>query len=88
MAYVLYGALGAILVLLLFAAGAYVGFVVHRRYTETSAAGAMADTPAEREIRRLKADQAAFAQMMNYNADVAYGTVSAQDVSAVKDGDN
>lgn len=88
MAYVLYGALGAVLVLLLFATGVYVGFVAHRHYAKGAAPKVKAETPAEREIRRLKADQAAFTQMMNYNADVAYGRMSAQDVSAVKDGDN
>lgn len=87
MAYVLYGALGAILVLLLFAAGAGIGVMLYRRYFATSTPQVRLETPAEREIRKLKAEQAAFNQMLNYNADVAYGRVSAQDVASVKDGD-
>jgi hypothetical protein len=84
----LYGALGAILVLAVFAAGVAVGLTMSLRVQAVVTPKIEAETSAEREIRRMKADQAAFNQMMNYNVDVAYGRVSAQDVSDLKEGDN
>lgn len=80
MIYALYGALGAVLVLLLFAAGAVVGFKLRSRIAEHEAAKRPTPiAPEEEERRRLIEDNKAFRTLANYNADMAYGfTVSDQ----------
>lgn len=65
---VIYGALGALFVIALFAAGAMTGWKARGRFYT-----AKAESPAAEEVRRMEAEQAAFLQMQNYNADVAYG---------------
>lgn len=85
MTYVIYGALGAILVLFLFATGIYVGYKLHTRFEKGGQN--KPETPAEAERRRLIEDQNAFRVLMNYNAEMAYGRVSAQDLIG-KDGEN
>ncbi len=71
----LYGALGAILVLLLFAAGVYTGCRLYAKARDTEEARRpKAEPPEETERRQLIADQRAFRQLMSYNADVAYDT--------------
>ena len=79
---IVYGALGAILVLLLFAAGVYAGYKLNARHAAAEEARAPKPeplTPAEAERLRLIADQNAFRCVMNYSSDVAYGEVSAKD---------
>ena len=77
MIYALYGALGAVLALLLFATGVYVGYKLKTRLVAHEAAQRpKPETPAEAERRQLIADQRAFSTMMGYNADVAFGTTS------------
>lgn len=76
----LYGALGAVLVLLLFAAGVYVGYRLHRRYMEHEASKRPTPiAPEEQERRRLIEDQKAFRDMMGYNAEMAFGVSVAPD---------
>ena len=74
MIYALYGALGAILVLLLFATGVYVGYKIRVKIEAHEAERRpKLETPEEEERRRLIEDQKAFRTQMGYNADMAYG---------------
>ena len=79
MIYALYGALGAALVLLLLAAGVFIGYKLKARQVKAEAARHRPETPAEAERRRLIEDQAAFRQTMSYSVDMAYGMVPAKD---------
>lgn len=65
---VIYGALGALIVVALLALGAFAGWKARGYFY-----GAKAESPAAEEVKRMEAEQAAFLQMQNYNADVAYG---------------
>lgn len=88
MIYVLGGALGAVLVLLLFAAGVYVGVKIERHQATMAQPEVKVETPAEAERKRLIAEQKAFSTLMNYNADMAYGHIPAQDAGGIsKDGE-
>lgn len=87
MIYALYGALGAVLVLLLFATGVYVGYKLHSKIAEHEAARKpKLETPEEAERRRLIEDQKAFRTQMGYNADMAYG-FSMSDQYTAEDGE-
>lgn len=70
---ILYGALGAIIVIGLFAAGVYFG----RRYKPDSPQApevAKGPTPEEeKELRRLTEEQQAFGRIVNYTVEDAYG---------------
>lgn len=87
MAYIFLGALGAVLALLLFGAGVYVGIKGQGRIFEISAHKTHTETPAEAERRRLIEDQRAFQTLMNYSPDMAYGFVTAADITGSKDGE-
>ncbi len=65
---ILYGALGAVSVMTLFALGVFAGWKLHARFARRTA-----PDPEEKELRRIKAEQDAFRQLQNYNADIAYG---------------
>lgn len=65
---VIYGALGALCVVALLALGAFAGWKARGHFY-----GAKAESPAAEEVKRMQAEHAAFLQMQNYNADVAYG---------------
>ena len=83
----LYGALGAVLVLLLFGFGVFVGVKLHAKYTAIEAARKpKLETPEEAERRRLIEDQKAFRTQMGYNADMAYG-FSMSDQYTAEDGE-
>jgi len=69
---VIYGALGALFVIALFALGVFVGWKACRYFYRSKA-----ESPAESDLRRLQAEQDAFREMQNYNADVAYGIKAA-----------
>ncbi len=86
MIYALYGALGAGLVLLLLAAGVFIGYRMKARLVAAEAARHKPETPAEAERRRLIEDQSAFRHMMGYSADVAYGITTVKELEG-KDGD-
>ena len=87
MIYALYGALGAVLTLLLFVAGIYVGYKIHAKIAAHEASKMpKPETPAEEERRRLIEDQKAFRTMMGYNADTAFGT-AVVDQFTVEDGE-
>ena len=80
MIYALYGALGAVLVLLLFAGGIYAGYKLYAKKADYDAANRPTPEPLEEaERRRLIEDQRAFHQQMSYNADIAFGTSVGED---------
>ena len=68
----IYGFLGAVLALGVFAAGAICGWRLNEKMREKKAVIAEQQV-GEEERRRLKAEQDAFRQLINYNTSVAYG---------------
>lgn len=64
----IYGALGALFVVALLALGAFAGWKARGHFYV-----AKAERPAAEDVKRMEAAQAAFRQLQNYNADVAYG---------------
>lgn len=68
----IYGFVGAILALGLFAAGAYCGWRMNEKLREKKAVIAEQQI-GEAERERLKREQEAFRTMLNYNPDMAYG---------------
>lgn len=74
------GALGAILVLLIFATGVYVGNKLNaHKVAEEAAKARKPETPEEAERRRLIEDQNASRCLMNYNVEMAYGMLTAKE---------
>lgn len=69
----LYGALGALIVVGLLALGALVGWKARGRFYGTTA-----EPPAAAEVRRMREEQEAFHSLQNYNADIAYGVSAAE----------
>lgn len=68
----IYGFVGAILALGLFAAGAYCGWRMNDNLREKKAVITERQI-GEAERERLKREQEAFRTMLNYNPDMAYG---------------
>lgn len=68
----IYGFVGAILALGLFAAGAYCGWRMNDKLREKKAVITERQI-GEAERERLKREQEAFRTMLNYNPDMAYG---------------
>jgi hypothetical protein len=68
----IYGFLGAILALGVFATGVICGWRLNEKMREKKAVIAEQQV-GEEERRRLKAEQDAFRQLINYNTSVAYG---------------
>lgn len=72
MIYLIYGAVGALMVLGVLAAGVFIGWKAGdaaRKYGGSSTAG----QETEEQRRQLKAQQQAFESMLSYNTDTAYG---------------
>lgn len=69
---IVYGFLGAIIALGVFAAGAFCGWRLNERMREKRAVIAEQQL-GEAERERLRKEQEAFRTMLNYNADQAYG---------------
>lgn len=78
MIYVLYGALGVLLVLALVAAGFVGGWSAARAWMRHTKRAAAAEA-SEEERRALIQEQKAFETMLNYNSDRAYGLVTELD---------
>lgn len=64
----LYGALGALIVVGLLALGAFAGWKARGRFY-----GFTAEPPAAAEVRRMHEEQEAFRSLQNYSAEIAYG---------------
>lgn len=86
MEYVLYGAFGALAVLILLAAGAAMGWAANSAVRKHSAKAA-AEEASEEERRALIAQQRAFEDMLNYNPERAYGMTTGLDDLAGGDGE-
>lgn len=72
MAQFIYGAIGVIVALILFAAGCLLGWKLNDSY-RAHAKQTVAKELTETERIRAKEDAEAFNTMMNYSSDVAYG---------------
>lgn len=72
MTYVLYGALGVLVVLGLLVAGAAIGWKARGAWQD-HAKRVVAEEATEEERRQLIESQRAFEGMLNYNAEQAYG---------------
>jgi len=68
-----YGFLGAVIALGVFAAGVFCGWRLSEKLREKRAVIAEQQI-GEQERERLRKEQEAFRTMLNYNADQAYGT--------------
>lgn len=68
----IYGALGVVLALGLFAFGVFVGWRIKGRMIE-AARRSYAEEITEKEREELRAEQEAFSALMGYNIDTAYG---------------
>lgn len=64
----LYGALGALFVIVLLGLGAMLGWFAHAKVYRVSP-----EKLADDELKKMQATQDAFRQMQSYNADIAYG---------------
>lgn len=69
----LYGALGALIVIGLLALGAFAGWKARGRFY-----GSTAEPPAAAELRRMHEEQEAFHSLQNYSAEIAYGISTAE----------
>ena len=71
----IFGAVGALVVICLIGIGAVIGWQANNAFRRHSTRVA-AEEASEEERRQLIADQRAFETMLNYNQDIAYGTVA------------
>ncbi|MBQ1792835.1 MAG: hypothetical protein II008_21885 [Oscillospiraceae bacterium] len=79
MTYFIYGVLGMLFTVALFAGGVAVGWHLRIRYTARTA-DAVKTELSEQEKRRQKEDAQAFSQLANYSPELAYGIVRAGDI--------
>lgn len=75
MTYVIYGAVGIVVVLLLFIGGAFLGWKLHARYLAHNTR-IIREEYTEEQKQKFAADQAAWDAMMNYSTEMAYGLVT------------
>jgi len=69
------GALGAVLVLALFALGVLAGWKAHARFARV----APVKEPEDKELKRLAAQQEAFRKVQSYSVETAYGMTGEED---------
>ncbi len=79
MTYFIYGVLGMLFTVALFAGGVATGWSLRIRYTKKTAAALQSEL-SEQEKRRQKEDAQAFSQLANYSPEMAYGIVRADDI--------
>ena len=79
MTYFIYGVLGMLFTIGLFAGGVATGWHLRIRYTKKTAAALQSEL-SEQEKRRQKEDAQAFSQLANYSPEMAYGIVRADDI--------
>ena len=79
MTYFIYGVLGMLFTVALFACGVLTGWHLRIRYTKKTAAALQSEL-SEQEKRRQKEDAQAFSQLANYSPELAYGIVRAGDI--------
>ncbi len=78
MDYFIFGAVGALSVMVLLATGVLIGWKANNSFRKHSSRVA-AEEASEEERRQLIADQRAFETMLNYNQDTAYGLAKGLD---------
>ena len=76
----IYGILGAVGVLALLVIGAIVGWKGNNFYRVRTAQAVQSELT-EQEKRRAKEEKTAMEQLLNYNADIAYGLATYDDIS-------
>ena len=76
----LLGALGALAVMGVLVLGAIIGWKAHARFAAPKVA-----PPTTDERRKLEEENKAFQQLMQYNADVAYGLHSVEEAMQKED---
>lgn len=72
MAYLIYGAVGVIAVLLLLLGGAFLGWKLHAAYLKHNTR-VVREELTEEQKQKFAADMAAWDAMMNYSTEAAYG---------------
>ena len=80
-----FGFLGALTAVALFAGGGVCGWIAHKAYTRHTAP--VAPEPGVKERERLKAEQQAFHVLQNYSAERAYGMITEPDFQKSAGGD-
>ena len=79
MTYFIYGVLGMLFTIALFAGGIYLGWRLRIRYEDKTAAALKIEL-SEQEKRRQREDAQAFGQLANYSPEMAYGIVKPEDI--------
>lgn len=85
MTYFIYGVLGMLFTLALFAGGIWLGWRLRIRYVSKTA-DAVKNELSEQEKRRQKEEAQAFGQLANYSPELAYGVVKADDIYDIDKG--
>lgn len=84
MAYMLYGAAGALVVLLLVLGGGLAGWKLRGRLMPKS--GPTAEDPGEAARRRVQEERRAFQQLQGYSAETAYGMMNGPSLTLERPG--
>ena len=84
MTYFIYGVLGMLFTIALFAGGVWLGWSLRIRYTNKTAAALQTEL-SEQEKRRQREDAQAFGQLANYSPELAYGIVRPSDLYDLDD---
>lgn len=85
MTYFIYGVLGMLFTIVLFAGGVWLGWHLRIRYTNKTAAALKIEL-SEQEKRRQREDAQAFGQLANYSPELAYGLVKPDDLYDIDKG--
>ena len=85
MTYFIYGVLGMLFTVALFAGGIAIGWRLRIRYTDKTAAAVRTEL-SEQEKRRQREDAQAFSHLANYSPELAYGIVKAADIYDTDEG--
>lgn len=79
MSYFIYGVLGMLFTVLLFAGGVVTGWWLRNKYAEKTAAALKVELTEQEKLRQREEAQA-FNQLANYSPELAYGIVRADDI--------
>ena len=79
MIYFIYGVFGMLFAMVLFGGGAAAGWALRVKYVQKTVAAVQTEL-SEQEKRRQREDAQAFSRLANYNPEMAYGIVKAEDI--------
>ena len=79
MTYFVYGVLGMLFTVVLFAGGVIAGWFIRIRYVDKTKAAVHTEL-SEQEKRRQAEDARAFGQLVNYSPEMAYGIHRSEDL--------